>query len=186
MSVLAGVRKLSNAGIGIVLETSVDSFTNDGSFGFFDKSGNAATDILFRAGGVTPAQVTPANFAAPLTFVLTAQDSISTPELSVRTNALQVATSTATQGTGNFGNYPLYLGGRAGTGIYFNGRLHSLIVLGRTVTPTELTQTEGYVETKTFGKDMAYVYSDALLGPDGEQLLVTDGGDALFMTVSYE
>jgi hypothetical protein len=33
---------------------------------------------------------------------------------------------------------------------------------------------------------MNYVYSVPLNGPDGNQLLVTAGGDPLFMNVNYE
>jgi hypothetical protein len=152
MTVWQGVRKLSNGNIGVVLETSIDSGSNAGSFAFFDKSGSANTDILFRAGGSAFAQVIPTNFAAPLTFVLTAQASISSPELLLRSNAVQVAATTTTQGGGNFGNYPAYFYSRAGTVVFFNGNDYGSIARGAASTAAQIANGEAYINklTKAF------------------------------------
>ena len=190
MSVFAGVRKLSDAAVGIALELGPSYVTNGGSFVVAAPGSTPSAYSLGLRG--TSAAALYASAPAPTTNVISAGLDISgatvTDEIQLRNNAVLSTSVEAAgpAGTGNFRNSPLYLGARAGTSLYFNGRIYSLIVLGRTVTPTELTQTEGYVESKTFGKDMSYVYTDELLGPDGEQLLVTAGGEPLFMNERYE
>jgi hypothetical protein len=66
----------------------------------------------------------------------------------LRVNAAKF-TSTADQGDGNFGNYPLYIGRRGGTTLPFNGHLYSLIVRGAATTATRIAQTERWVNKKT-------------------------------------
>jgi hypothetical protein len=160
MSVFAGVRKLGTA-TSIVAELSATANTNNGSAHLAtidgDKYGFQVRGTAINARSYDP-------YVSPITSVVTGQltsAAASSAAASVaRINAVSVAGTSLSSfaSTGNFGNYPLYIGARAGTGSYFNGRLFSLVVLGRGVTPTELTQTEGYVESKTFGKDMAYVF----------------------------
>ena len=53
------------------------------------------------------------------------------------------------QGTGNFGNYPLFIGARNNASFRFNGRIYSLAVLGRTATDAELASMEAWVNGKT-------------------------------------
>jgi hypothetical protein len=45
-------------------------------------------------------------------------------------NGAQVGSVLSDQGTGNYGNYPLYLFRRGGTTLPFNGNLYALIVAG--------------------------------------------------------
>jgi hypothetical protein len=52
--------------------------------------------------------------------------------------------STASKGTGNFGNYPLYIGSRAGSTLYFSGRISRLIVIGRKLTAPEIAAAEAW------------------------------------------
>lgn len=51
-------------------------------------------------------------------------------------------------GDGNFGNYPLYIGARAGSSLYFNGRLYSLIVRGAQSSLSQIEATELYIKQK--------------------------------------
>ena len=74
---------------------------------------------------------------------------ISTPSLALRANGSQVATSTATQGTGNYGNYPLYIGRRNNASLPFNGRIYQMVVCGKALNSSELASTEAYVNSKT-------------------------------------
>jgi hypothetical protein len=67
----------------------------------------------------------------------------------LRRNGASVATSALDQGTGNFGNYPLFIGRRNNRQLPFNGRLYSLAVLGRTATDAELASMEAWVAGKT-------------------------------------
>jgi len=67
----------------------------------------------------------------------------------MRVDGVQVA-STSGGATGNFGNYPLYIGSRGGSALRFNGRIYSLIVRGKLPdTDEQRDQTETYVAGKT-------------------------------------
>ena len=52
-------------------------------------------------------------------------------------------------GTGNYGNYPMYIGARAGTSLWFNGRLYGLVVAGKAASVSEIASTEAWLNQKT-------------------------------------
>lgn len=52
-------------------------------------------------------------------------------------------------GTGNYGNYPLYIGRRAGTTLPFNGRLYGLIIRGAASDADQIVTTESWMNSKT-------------------------------------
>jgi len=52
-------------------------------------------------------------------------------------------------GTGNFGNYPLYIGRRNNASLPLNGRIFQMIVVGKTLSASELASTEAFVNQKT-------------------------------------
>jgi hypothetical protein len=45
--------------------------------------------------------------------------------------------------------YPLFIGARAGTSLWFNGRLYSLVVRGAQSTTPQVEQTEIWINNKT-------------------------------------
>ena len=87
-------------------------------------------------------------------------------------------------GTGNFGNYPLYIGARGGTSLYLNGQLYSLIVRGLLTDAATVDAVENYVEYKTFGAIRTVVYLDELTTADSE-LITTADGEQIYMTSEY-
>jgi hypothetical protein len=148
MTVFAGVSKLSDATQGMLLETSTNVV--DGGVSFFVPSADTTPGYRFTTRGTaTSNAIVSAGYAAPVTNTLTGISDISGDVATLRANGTQVATSTSDQGTGNFGNYPLYIGRRAGSSLPFNGRLYSLAVLGRTATDAELASMEAWVAGKT-------------------------------------
>jgi hypothetical protein len=144
VTVFAGVTKLSDATQGMLLETSTNVV--DGGISFFVPSADTTPGYRFTTRGTaTSNAIVSAGYAAPVTNTLTGISDISGDVATLRANGTQVATSTSDQGTGNFGNYPLYIGRRAGSSLPFNGRLYSLAVLGRTATAAELASMEAWV-----------------------------------------
>ena len=154
MSVFAGVRKLSDATRGICVENGVG-----GSIGSFNLEcpGTSATTVygsLLSGSALTSVQA--ATFAAPITNIVSVLSDLSKAtreqELLMRVNAalptLTYANAT-NAGTGTFGNYPLYIGRRAGTSLPFNGHLYSLIVRGALSDAGQITSAESYVNSKT-------------------------------------
>lgn len=51
-------------------------------------------------------------------------------------------------GTGNYGNYPLYIGRRGGTTLPFNGRIYQLIVRGAASNAGQIAATEAWCNSK--------------------------------------
>ena len=152
VQVFAGVRKLSDAAIGVVVELSALQGTNNGTFNIrAPNSAATASFAMFTSGTITAAfGETNSGNAAPVTKVVTGISDISAPSAALKLNGTQVATSTATQGTGNYLAYPLYIGRRGGTTLPFNGRIYSLIVrFGANLTNGQITSTESWVNGET-------------------------------------
>jgi hypothetical protein len=150
MSVFAGVRKLSDAAQGMVVELSVDTSANAGSFAILAPGTNATANYRWRVGGTTNTNnASASSFAAPITNVLTATGDISGDSAILRADGSETINSTSDQGTGNFGNYALFIGSRNNISFRYNGRLYSLIVRGNTSTAAEITAAETWVNSKT-------------------------------------
>lgn len=150
MFVSAGVRKLSDAALGVIQELGNGSQSN--VFGLWngDPAVAAGARYAYVSGGTVGVSVgSPLSYASPITNVISGIGNISAPSATLRVNGAQVAQSTASQGTGNYGNYPLYIGARAGTSLWFNGRLYQMVVAGKQASAAEITSTETYLNQKT-------------------------------------
>lgn len=149
VTVWAGVRKLSDSSINMIVElsTAVET-TNPGSF-YFASLTSGRYEVATR--GTASVYLPTANnsFVAPITNVITSLFVISTDTCNFRANGALITSSSSDQGAGNYGNYPLYIGSRGGTTLRFNGRLYSLIIRGAQSTATEISNAETYVNSKT-------------------------------------
>jgi hypothetical protein len=150
MSVFAGIRKSSDAGAAIAVELSnTSSTTNAGSFGLLVPV-SAAGRVAFQSRGTITVQAqqsvaTP----APTTFVVSGISAIANVTLGLRVEGLAVGSSSADQGSGNYGNYPMYIGRRGGSSLPFNGNLYGLIVRGAMTDAKSIAQSETYIATKS-------------------------------------
>jgi hypothetical protein len=143
----AGVRKLSDANTGTVAQLSPSTSTNNGVFGLYVPfNTGASADNAWISKGTTRITVNSPVNIGPATSVFTGVGNISAPLAQLRQNAIQVATSSASQGTGNFGNFALNIGEGAG---FLNGWLSSLIVRGAQSTQSQIEATESWVNGKT-------------------------------------
>lgn len=146
MTVVAGVRKLSDAAALMITELGPDAATTDGSFALFQP---LSTGYRARSRGTTQADATSAVFPAPETAVLTMQSDISGDSVVLRRNATQVGFAGNDQGTGNYRNDIVYIGRRGGSSLPFNGILTFLCVINRTLTAAELAQLEAFANSRT-------------------------------------
>ena len=152
VQVFAGVRKLSSSN-GMIAELSTNCNLTNGTF--YLVPGNTATGggpyYCFGSRGTNFVPVdSPANYTAPITDILTGIGDISAPISAIRVNGSQVAQSTASQGTGNYLAYPLYIGARAGTSLFFNGNLYGLIVrFGTNLDAATIPKIERFTNNKT-------------------------------------
>jgi hypothetical protein len=150
--VFAGVRKLSDAAAGVLLESSTSSSVNAGTFGVLAPSSPTSLRYDFRTQGTVFATASTSNsaFAAPITNVLTGLGDISGDVVRLRINGVQTAETLTDQGTGNFLAYPLYIGRRGGTSLPFNGQIYNMIVrFGANLDAGAIYSTETFVNEKT-------------------------------------
>jgi hypothetical protein len=148
MTVFAGVRKLSDAAVGIVVELSADVNANSGVFSqYVQTTGRYGT---ISRGTISAAAQEASNTSnVPSSDVLSVISDISGDAATLRNDGSVTASSVADQGAGNFGNYPLYIGARAGTSLYFNGHLYGLTVRGALTDDAVVQAVEAVMATKT-------------------------------------
>lgn len=152
VSLFAGVRKLSDAPQ-IITELSKTYNVNNGSFCFI--AGNDVDGIGYISIGRGSATVDVSQFArsftyiAPDTAVLSVKYDISNSLSSIRRNGVSGMDGLGYKGSGNFGNYPLYIGRRGGTSFPFNGHIYSLIGVGRLTTESETAAIEKELAKRT-------------------------------------
>jgi len=149
MFVCAGATKNADAAGGsVVCELSADINANNGAFTLVQYSN--VSGWAYGSKGTTRVNAEPTGqYLGIRTDVLSGISDISTPVVTLRVNGTQAATSSNTQGTGNYGNYPLYIGRRGGSTLPFNGRIYQMVVVGKTLSASELASTEAFVNQKT-------------------------------------
>ena len=147
MTVVAGVRKLSDAARAMLVELGPPAAT--GTFRL--EAPNAASpNYFFLSTGTASAGAGPVvTYAAPISNVVSGLSDVSGDLATLRVNGTQVAQSTADQGTGNYANDIVYIGRRGGTTLPFNGILTFLCVINRTLTAAELAQLEAFANSRT-------------------------------------
>ena len=149
--VFAGVRKLSDAAIGVVVESSASTASNAGSFYVSAPDTAGGANYGMRSGGsLRPVSGVFTTYTSPISNVLAGLFDIAGDQRTARINGAQVGTDASDQGTGNFLAYPLYIGRRAGTSLPFNGNIFSLVVrFGANLDASTITNTERWVGGKT-------------------------------------
>lgn len=148
-TIVAGVRRLSDAADGVIYMLSSTN-ANNGMFWLKGPGSGTATKFEFLSRGT--AQSIPftssATYDAPISAVATGVTDIAAPVATLRLNGTQVDSKVVTQGTGTFGNWPLFVGMQNGASLPFNGNLFGLVIIGRLLTPSELYVMEHYMAEK--------------------------------------
>lgn len=151
VSLFAGVRKLLSTP-SVLIELS-NSIANTGTFSIQAPRLGDSYGVSVR--GTTLNAVDFYTYTSPLSNVI----SVKTSTLAVNYNqainvkingaaVAGVANSSATS-TGNYGNYPLYIGRRGGTSIPFTGHIYSIVGVGRLATDAETTELEKLIAKNT-------------------------------------
>jgi hypothetical protein len=149
MSVCAGVTKLSDAASAMLVELSANAVLNAGSFNIQAPVTGGNAEYRYGGGGTIFRSILTSGYAAPITNVLAATQDIVGDAMNLRVNGVSVGTSALDQGTGNFGNYPLYIGRRNNASLPFEGRIYGLIVCGKMLSASELSSTESWMNSRT-------------------------------------
>ena len=147
VTLVVGLRKLSDAALGIVCDLGANPSSGNGSFGLLVPQ-TTTYGVGWQSRGTSLAGALSANPRAPATFVATATGKIASDTATIRVNGAQVASSAADQGTGNYTDAALYLGMRAGTGGPFNGHIYGMALYNRVLSAGELAQAEAWMAAK--------------------------------------
>ena len=152
VSLFAGVTKLADNGQ-IIAELSPSTSANAGSFYLVAGVDNGGNGYIAQARGSSGAGLgtSARNFTylAPDVAVLSIKHDISGDLSSMRRNGVIGIDGLGDKGTGNFGNYPLFIGRRGGTSTPFKGHIYSLIGIGRLTTDTETATLEKLIAKNT-------------------------------------
>jgi hypothetical protein len=158
VGVFAGVRKLSDAATGVVVEVGNNKAGGCYIYTRGDFPAGARTLGYGLKQTLTLERWGSEYGAAPLSLVSTTLFDFameaSLDEVKFRKNGVVDPgtvnpSAPGPAGAGNFGNYPLYIGRRGGTTLPFNGRIYGLIALGKLPSASEITSTEAYLNQLT-------------------------------------
>lgn len=148
VAVFAGVRKLSDATTGIVVEFSANADSFNGAWYLAAPSLSGANKFTFRSRGtvnLATASTTDTVYSAPISAVLTGYSDIAAPRAGLRINGSVDIVTTDSQGGGNYGNHQLFRGRRGGTALAFSGLEYGLIVIGKSPSAAEFAAAETYL-----------------------------------------
>jgi hypothetical protein len=154
MTVFAGVRKLTT-GDHIIAELSANASSGANPGSFFIVNPTSARWYFLLRGSSSIVTYEPQTYTAPITSVLAVSMDLSqstiAQQLLPRVNGVleQENSGGSNAGTGNFGNYPFFIGSRNNASVFFNGRLTSLIIRGAASSAAEIAATEAWVNGKT-------------------------------------
>jgi hypothetical protein len=147
MTVWAGIRKLSDAATGIVAELSSTANSNNGTFYLVAPLGGATVSSSFR--GTSQTFLTVSGLASPISCIITFTGNIAAPMHYIKANAITPISSSISLGSGNYGNYLLYLFRRGGATLPFNGNFYGMVIRGAQSNPKQISQVEKYLAAKT-------------------------------------
>ena len=144
VSLFIGLQKRSDTRFATLCELSPSWIANNGTFVINAPSGNGAKNYsagskLSSPYGSSLQAISSLNFASPISNILTVKYSEIT-ELWI--DGVLNSTAVGTKGTGNYGNYPLYIGRQGGTSNSFDGHIYGLIGVGKLVSKDETTTIE--------------------------------------------
>lgn len=149
VSLFAGVRKLNDATSGMVFELSSSIGTSNGVFNLAAPSITGNPEYVFLSKGTASSTARATGFTAPISSVVSAIGDIPKPRVVIRVNGVVKQETLISQGTGNYGNQPLYIGRRGGVSAPFNGHLYSLIGIGRLTSDSETIALEKAIAKNT-------------------------------------
>lgn len=150
MLIGAGIRKASDAAVGAVMEFSAAIGSNNGTFNILAPGAAASATVQTGMKGTIRKDVsTTAIFAAPITLVVAGQGDIASGTSRILVNDVQRMADATGLGTGTFGNFPLYIGMRAGTSLPLAGNLYGLIARETLSSNAEVTSMDRYLGSKS-------------------------------------
>jgi len=147
-TIVVAVHKASDSATAILAELSANYNENIGTWYLSAPNGGSQLYGATARGNIATssaqASLVTGVGAAPDTAVISAMHSISGDSSIIRRNGVAYTVGVADKGTGNFGNYPLYIGRRGGSSLPFKGLLYGMPTINRSLSNDDLLKTEAY------------------------------------------
>jgi len=153
MSVFGGVRKTVDT-VRIIAELSANANLNVGSFFVLSGENGGLTGWISPArgsAGLSLGSIAYSTIVGLDTAVLSISHDIPGDLSTIRRNGAEAESDTGDQGTGNFGNYPIYVGQLAATSLPYKGFLSTLCTRGAATDAALVTSMEKWLATRTPG-----------------------------------
>lgn len=144
VTIIASVHKSVDAGIAVIAELSGTAILNTNTFSLLGPVSASLNNFGAYSRGSGARRAVAVVAPAPVTAVVTAECDISAPRVRVTLGDGQSSENVDDQGEGNFGNYPLYIGARGGSGANFSGWFYRLIVIGRLLNASDMARSEAW------------------------------------------
>lgn len=152
MTVCTGLNPTDQSSAGIAVSLSSSPTTNTGTFLVGAPSSTADHSIYLRGTSTLQARVANAVDGDDIiTALLDISQATKELQLTPRLNYIQYSggqidwNGTTTAGTGNFGNWPLYLGSSSTP---YGGKIYQVIVRGAVSTTAQIYQIEAFTDSK--------------------------------------
>ena len=146
MTVWAGYAKINDGPTSVFLEAGSD-YTGGGGIGAFSSNGYSAAFGFAHSDATGNQALNLVSAATEIGLITSRYDLQSGAQTSARKNSGAWVFASASGG-GFLGNRPLYIGARAGSSYYFNGRLYGLLVRGAQSTLSQIEAAELYMKKK--------------------------------------
>jgi hypothetical protein len=146
-TVVAAVRKLSDAAIGMIAAHGNYNVGNAGTFAMYAPSSLGGNQWAGLSRGNTTVQVTASPFVSPISSQVTLIGRNVSGNLlaQIRVNGVSLGSSTASQGVvQNYGNWPMFIGRLAGTSLPLNGRIYRIAMFTEDLTGNDLANAEAW------------------------------------------
>ena len=144
MTTCVGVQK-DDDDTASIIELSANVGANTGVF----RLASVSTSFRYISKGTSNVSIDATGFGATTKNVVTGYSDISNPSSFIRVDGVQKATSTSSQGSGNFGTHPLNVGARAnGSSAVLDGNIYGVIIRNVVSSAKEIASTETYMASK--------------------------------------
>lgn len=147
ITICMGLENYRTSRVAVFMELSANYTLNNGTFSLFAPPGSAE-EVFWSSKGTINVSVREA-LLRDSRSVITTQSSIPSKLCSMRKNGVTIASSTADQGSGSYGNYPIYFFRRGNSSLNFQGGDYGTLILGKTLSTEEISVFEGWVASKS-------------------------------------
>lgn len=142
LTLVTGIRKLSDVAAGTVVELGVNTAITDGTFALYAPISSGGNDnFSLRARGTAVVSAIATGHVSPKSAVVSGALDIAATTTTVRVNGTATTLAT-TLGAGNLSNAALNFFNRSGGSLFYNGRFYGGVICGASRTAGQIADVE--------------------------------------------